>query len=158
MVPRIDSLIMERLRSQNSVTTSLMQALYDDTKYHVREELDRAEHNLKKLKQEADIIEAIVSELILEHFWERIIIIIICGFTFVVCVVAVLAIKRCQLQQGKCSEGITEKIESTLEVVNQVNNTEANRKALTAFDYVDMSRIRSQPSLSPGLDRALVKK
>ena len=158
MVPRIDSLIMERLRSQNSVTTSLMQALYDDTKYHVREELDRAEHNLKKLKQEADIIEAIVSELILEHFWERIIIIIICGFTFGVCVVAVLAIKRCQLQQGKCSEGIIEKIESTLEVVNQVNNTEANRKALTAFDYVDMSRIRSQPSLSPGLDRALVKK
>ncbi len=157
MVPHIDSLIMERLRSQTSVTTSLMQSLYDDTKYHIREELDLAEHHLKKLKEEADIIERIVSELMIEHFWERILIIIICGFTFIVCVIAVWAIKRCQIQQGECCEGIIEKIESTLELVSQANNTDANRKALTAFDYVDMSGIRP-PSLSPGLNRALVRK
>ena len=54
-------------------------------------------------------------------------------------------------------KALLKKIESTLELVNQANNTDANRKALTAFDYVDMSGIRS-PSLSPGLNRALVKK
>ena len=100
------------------------------------------------------MIEGIVSELVIEHFWERIAIIIVCGCTFIVCVIAVWAIKKCQVQQSECCADIIEKMESALEQICQASNTDANRKALTALDYVDMSGVRS-PSLSPGLSRAL---
>ena len=154
LLPPIDTLIMERLRSQTSVSTSLMQSLHDDIRFHIREELVRAESHLKRLREEADIIEGIVSELVIEHFWKRIAIIIVCGCTFIVCLIAVWAIKKCQIQQSECCADIIEKMESALEQICQASNTDAHRKALTALDYVDMSGVRS-PSLSPGLSRAL---
>ena len=149
MLPHIDTLIVERLRSQTSVSTSLMQSLYADMKVHIREELDIAEKHLEKLKGEADLIEGILSDLVIEHFWERIVIIVVCGCTFIVCVIAVWAIKKCQMQQSVCCAEMTEKMESILEQVCQSNGNNAARRATTSFDFMGETR-------PPGLSRALV--
>ena len=155
MLPHIDTLIMERLRSQTSISTSLMQSLYADMKSHIREEIDTAEKHLKRLREEANLIEGILSELMVEHFWERIVIIVVCGCTFIVCVIAVWAIKKCQMQQSVCCAEMIEKMESILEQVCQSSNNSAARRTTTSFDYMDMGGTRP-PGLSPGLSRALV--
>ena len=152
MLPAIDTLIAERLRSQTSISTSLMQSLYSDMKNHVKEEVDMAEAHLAKLKEEADLIEDILSDLVLEHFWERMAIIAISGSTFIVCVVAVWAIKKSQLQQSECCMELTTKIETVLEQGRNVSRSESDRRATNLFNY-DIPKYQS-----PSMSRALVVK
>ena len=86
IVPSIDRLLTERLQSQTTIATSLMQSLYVDIKAHVRTELDAAEEQLNKLGAEADMLGEKLSELMVEHFWERIIIFLVCGGTLIICI------------------------------------------------------------------------
>ena len=149
MLPAIDTLISERLRSQTSVSTSLMESLYSDMKSHVKEEVDMAETYLAKLKEEAELIENILADLVLEHFYERMAIIAISGCTFVVCVVAVWAIKKSQLQQRECCTELTNRIEIILEQGRNLSRSDSDRRANT-FNY-DTPKYQS-----PDMSRALV--
>ena len=128
-----------------------MQSLYADMKAHVREELDIAEKHLEKLKEEADMIEGILSDLVIEHFWERMAIIGVCGCTFIVCVIAVWAIKKSQMQQKECCTEMIDKMEAILVQGRQSNRNDAARRATTSFDFTG----ETQP---PNLSRALVVK
>ena len=149
LIPVVDSLLTERLSSQTTVGTALMESLYTDMKFHVQEEIDLAENYLERLKQEAGLVESMLDSLILEHFYERIAIIGISACTFIVCIVCVWAIKRSQLQQRQCCTELADRIEIVLQQGRGVNRSDSDRRA-NNYNY-DTPRFQT-----PEMSRALV--
>ena len=146
MLPHIDSLLTERLRSQTSVSTSLMQALFSEVKAHLKVDLDLASVHLTKLEEQADLLGTLLSDLMEEHFQERVAMFVMCGCTLIVCCVAVWGIKKSLEQQQKMRDELMKRIDSVIEQGNirysdQVTTRHPVRKdrpainATTSFDF-----------------------
>ena len=154
IVPSIDRLLTERLQSQTTIATSLMQSLYVDIKAHVRTELDAAEEQLNKLGAEADMLGEKLSDLMEENFWERIIIFLVCGGTLIICILAIWTIRKSQLLQKEYCSGITSKIEEIAEQYSQMGRKIPFRR--DPFSSVPFSFAGEGPP--PNLHRELVRK
>ena len=146
MLPHIDSLITERLRSQTSVSTSLMQALFSEVKAHLKVDLDLASKHLTKLETQADVLGEVLADLTEEHFQERVAMFAMCGLTLVVCCVAVWGIKKSHEQQQKMRDDLMKMIDAILEQGDVVYSDnvrtrhparkhKATVNATTAFDF-----------------------
>ena len=120
IIPSIDKLLTERLGTQSTVITSLMQSLYDDVKNHVRTELDDAEGQLKNLGEEADMLGNELTELMVEHFWERLVIFLMCGGTLAICIIAIWTIRKAQLVQQEYYSGMMNNIVEISEQASRI--------------------------------------
>ena len=149
LLPVVDSLIQERVASQTTVTTALMQSLYSDIKFHIGEQIDLAENYLEGLKQETGLVEDMLDDLIMEHLYERVAIIAIQSVTFLVCLICVWALKHSLSQQRQLCNELAERIEVVLHQGRGVSRSDSDRKA-NLLNY-DTPRFQT-----PEMSRAIV--
>ena len=116
-IPILDHLLMERLKAQTTVTTSLLQSLYVDIKKYIRKELEVAEEHLSMLGKETDMLGEMLSDLVKESLWERIAIFIVCCGTLIVCVLAIWIIRQSQIIQQEYCTDMTSKMDLLAEQI-----------------------------------------
>ena len=82
----VDTLLKERLKSQSSVETSLLQALFSETKAIIRSEVVKVLKEIKKKVDEADLE---LGGLNIDHFVDRIVTWAVSGATMLLCIVTI---------------------------------------------------------------------
>ena len=115
ILPHVDSLLTERLKSQTSVSTSLMQALFSEVKSHLKVDMDIAAKHLNKLEIHANLLGDILTDLTEEEFNSRVGVFAMFALTLVVCGVAVWGIKKSHDNQEKMREELMRRIDTILE-------------------------------------------
>lgn len=94
ILPHVDTLLTERMKSQSAVETSLVQALFSELKAVVRMNVTRpileAKLVLEDLSLAIQEAKFVLEDLDLDHFYDRLVIFIMCGVTLVMCVITVL--------------------------------------------------------------------
>ncbi len=150
-IPILDHLLMERLKAQTTVTTSLLQSLYVDIKKYIRKELEVAEKHLSVLGKETDMLGEMLSDLIKESLWERIAIFIVCCGTLIMCVLAIWIIRQSQIMQQEYCTDITDKMDLLAEQNSQMSKRYPLRRGPTHFSF-------SGESPTPNVDRKVVRR
>jgi len=130
IVPSIDTLLTERLGTQATVITSLMQALYDNVKTHVRTELADAERQLKALSEEADMLGDELANLMVEHVWERLVIFVMCGGSLIICIVSIWTIRKAQLAQQDYYSGMMTNVTEISEQASRIGQRYTLRRGV----------------------------
>ena len=149
IIPSLDYLLMERLKAQTTVTTSLLQSLYIDIKKYIRKELEVAEEYLGELGKETDMLGEMLSDLVKESLWERITIFIVCCGTLIMCVLAIWIIRQSQMMQQEYCTNITEKMDLLAEQNSQLSKRHLLRPRPSHFSF-------SGESPTPNINRKVV--
>ena len=69
-----------------------------------------------------------LSKLMVEHFWERVVIFLMCGGTLIICIIAIWTIRKSQLLQQEYYSGMMNKIEEISEQASQIGRGYRIRK------------------------------
>jgi len=149
LIPVVDALIKDRVASQTTVSTALMEALYNDIKFHIGEQIDLAENYLERLKQETGLVEGMLDDLMMEHLYERVAIIAIQSVTFLVCIICVWALKHSLSQQRQLCNELAGRIEDILHQGRGVSRSDSDKKA-SLLNY-DVPRFQT-----PEISRAII--
>ena len=89
LIPHLDYILTERLKTQTSVTTSLNQALFSEIKAHLKVDMEIAAEHIRKLEKQANVLDDILTDLTEEEFNSRIGVFAMFSLTLVVCGTAV---------------------------------------------------------------------
>ena len=82
----VDTLLKERLKSQTSVETSLLQALFRKLKAFLHSEVVKV---LKDIKQKVDESDVELDRLNFDHFLDRIVVYVVTGATMLLCAITI---------------------------------------------------------------------
>ena len=82
----VDTLLKERLKSQNSVKTSLLQALFSELKVILSSEVVKVLKDIKMMVDEADVE---LEGLNLDHFMDRIVVYVVTGANMLLCAITI---------------------------------------------------------------------
>ena len=118
LIPHLDYIITERLKTQTSVTTSLNQALFSEIKSHLKVDMEIAAEHIRKLERQANVLDEILTDLTEEEFNSRIGVFAMFSLTLVVCGIAVWGIKTSQDKQEKIRRELMRKIDMIIERVD----------------------------------------
>ena len=80
ILPHVDTLLTERMKSQTAVETSLVQALFSELKAVVRMNVTRPIHEARLVLEDLD----------LDHFYDRLVIYVMCATTLFMCLITVV--------------------------------------------------------------------
>ena len=85
-LPHVDTLLMERLKGQSAVETSLIQALFLEVKSMIRLEVVKV---LKEIKKKVDKADIELNGLNLDHFMDRIVTYMVSGANMLLCAITI---------------------------------------------------------------------
>ena len=91
-IPYIDNVLTERLKSQSIVDSSLTQALFDDLKHSLSQDMISANDRLQGVLSKAGNLEALLKEALEDHQVDRVALYSSCIITLVVSVICVILI------------------------------------------------------------------
>ena len=84
VLPHIDAVLTERLKTQTSVTASLVQALFSELKAVLRVDKSKAAGKLDSIERKADIMEDLIVNLVEGHLTERVVLYLMLACTLIV--------------------------------------------------------------------------